>query len=244
MLNLNKKTVFFAIGLCATQLSFADIFINATRVIYQSDKREVTFTVNNSGKKTSLIQSWVDEGNAKETPDNTTAPFILTPPISIIPAEKAQNIRMRFTADKKMAEDRETLFWINVLEVPQNTEAENQLRIALRTRIKMFFRPAQLAIKPEDVHSKINWKLTHKDGKWVAIAQNNSPYYVTFASINIKTPQFSGKAQLLPQTSMIAPTETLQFSMEPSKENQEDEVKFSIINDYGGTSEYSARVNN
>ncbi|WP_124642719.1 molecular chaperone [Aquitalea sp. FJL05] len=220
----------------------ADTSINGTRIIYPADKREITFTINNNGKKASLVQSWVDEGNPKDTPDNTTAPFILTPPISVISPEKSQNIRVRYTAEKKLPEEKESLFWVNVLEIPQNIDAPNQLRIGLRTRIKFFFRPNNLTIKPENATEKLNWQVEKKNGKWVAIIKNNSPYYITFSVINIKTKDINSTVELAPQNSMLAPNSDTEYELKSSKSELKQGINFSIINDYGGQSSFTANT--
>lgn len=218
----------------------ADVYINATRVIYPAEKREITFTVGNGGTSKSLIQTWVDEGNPKETPDNTKAPFILTPPIAVIGPQRTQNIRMSFSGEQTLPADKESLFWINVLEAPKNTQDPNELRISLRTRIKLLYRPEKLEIKPENAPEKIEWKVDHEDGKWMLSAQNNSPYFITLSQIKIKTEQFAGTVKLTPQNSMISPHGSIKLPLSSDKSVTEPGIKFSTINDYGGTSDYSA----
>ncbi|MBA4707806.1 fimbrial biogenesis chaperone [Aquitalea aquatica] len=241
---MKKFTTYFTFIAIAGWLpqASADTSINGTRIIYPADKREITFTVNNNGKKASLVQSWIDEGNPKDTPDNTTAPFILTPPISVISPEKSQNIRVRYTGEKKLPTEKESLFWVNVLEIPQNIDAPNQLRIGLRTRIKFFFRPENLPIKPDSATEKLSWLIEKKNGKWITIIRNNSPYYITFSSINIKNKNTSGTVELAPQNSMIAPNSNTEYELKPSKSELKQGVNFSIINDYGGQSSFTANT--
>lgn len=224
-----------------SQQTLADIFINATRIIYPADKKEITFTVSNAGKKTSLIQTWLDEGNPKDTPDNTTAPFVLTPPITVLPPEKGQNIRVRFTGEKTLPTDRESLFWVNVLEVPQNTDDANQLRIGLRSRVKFFYRPEKLSTTSEHAPDQLIWKLHHKNGKWLAAIHNSSSYYITFSRININTPEIKGSTELPAQKTMLAPDSDTEFEIKPNTEDLKPGINFSIINDYGGGSTFSGK---
>lgn len=236
------QKIFTTVGLISLQAAHADVYINATRVIYSAEKKEITFTVGNGGTAKSLIQTWVDEGNAKETPDNTKAPFILTPPLAMVAPQRTQNIRMSYSGEQTLPSDKESLFWINVLEAPKNTQDPNELRISLRTRIKLFYRPAKLDIKPEEAPDKINWQLIHDNGKWTLSAQNNSPYFITLSQIKIKTEQFSGIAKLTPQNSMLPPMETTKLILSPDKNPTDAGIKFSTINDYGGTSDYTATI--
>jgi len=236
----NKSNFFTLSALLALNSASADVYINATRVIYPAEKSEITFTVGNGAATKSLIQTWVDEGNPKDTPDNSKAPFILTPPLAVIGAQKTQNIRMSYSGEQVLPSDKESLFWINVLEAPKNTQDPNELRISLRTRIKLFYRPSGLEMKPEEAPQKIGWQMDHINGKWVLSAKNNSPYFITLSQIKIKTNEFTGIAKLSPQNSMISPGQDVEFALTPDGTPTESGIKFSTINDYGGTSDYSA----
>ena len=46
----------------------AEIVLHGTRVIYPSDAREVNLQLSNNGTAPSLVQAWIDDGNAKSTP--------------------------------------------------------------------------------------------------------------------------------------------------------------------------------
>lgn len=238
----NIKKLYPLAGVLAFNAANADVYINATRVIYPAEKREITFTVGNGGENKSLIQTWVDEGNPKDTPDNSKAPFILTPPLAVLGAQRTQNIRMSFSGEQSLPTDKESLFWINVLEAPKNTQDPNELRISLRTRIKLFYRPTNLEMKPEQAAEKITWQVDHSNGKWVLTAQNNSPYFITLSQVKIKTAQFTGITKLTPQNSMIPPRQAIELALTPDNTPTESGVQFSTINDYGGTSDYTATL--
>lgn len=242
MKNSNTAKLVFICMTSFSTTSSADISINTTRLIYPSDKKEVTFTINNAGKKASLIQTWLDEGNPKDTPDNTNAPFLLSPPISVLQAGKAQNIRVRYTGEVKLPDEKESLYWVNVLEVPQNLEDVNQLRIGVRSRIKFFYRPTNLSISPEDAPKQIKWALKRKNGKWYTSTHNSTPYYITFTNITINTKDVKGRVELSPKNSMLAPGGETDFEIIPQKEVVKEGVNFSIINDYGGSSEFDSKL--
>lgn len=127
----------------------ASIVITGTRVVYDAAQREVTVKLNNDGQSPMLVQSWIDEGNLQATPDTSAAPFVLTPPIARIDPNKGQALRVRFTGQKALPQDRESLFWLNVLEVPPSSaEGQNRLKIAFRSRVKFFYRPPTCPAMP------------------------------------------------------------------------------------------------
>lgn len=119
----------------------ADIVISGTRVIYPQSAKDVTVKMENRGTKPLLVQSWLDDGRDTVNPQELKLPFIVTPPVSRIDPSKGQTVRITWT-QQPLAQDRESLFWFNVLEVPpkaKDGDSQNVLQLAFRTRIKMFF---------------------------------------------------------------------------------------------------------
>lgn len=120
---MNKFARSFLYGLSASLLlalsyaASASVVITGTRVIYPSDAREVSVKLANKGKKPVLIQSWIDDGDVKAKPETIHVPFILTPPINRVEPDKSQTLRISYTG-KLLPTDRETVYWLNVLEIP------------------------------------------------------------------------------------------------------------------------------
>jgi chaperone protein EcpD len=68
---------------------------------------------------------------------------------------------------KSLPQDRETLYWFNVLEIPPKSKAANdenlnQLQLAFRTRIKFIFRPDGLKGNPLDAAANVTWSQKKK----------------------------------------------------------------------------------
>ncbi len=75
------------------------------------------------------------------------APFIVLPPIVRIEPGKGQSWRLVFNGSR-LPQDRESLFWFNLLDIPpepKNGKTDNYLQLAIRSRIKLFYRPAGVA---------------------------------------------------------------------------------------------------
>ncbi len=80
-------------------------------------------------------------------PEKDSAPFIVLPPIVRIEPGKGQSWRLVFNGSR-LPQDRESLFWFNLLDIPpepKNGTAINYLQLAIRSRIKLFYRPAGVA---------------------------------------------------------------------------------------------------
>ncbi|HGJ5875514.1 MAG TPA: molecular chaperone [Arsenophonus sp.] len=76
-----------------------------------------------------------------------------------------------------MPTDHESVFYLNVLDIPPkptNLKTKNTLQLALRTRIKLFYRPQNISKTSQDIadHIKIN-----KAGKALFIA-NPTAYFL------------------------------------------------------------------
>ncbi|NWE37301.1 fimbrial biogenesis chaperone, partial [Pseudomonas gingeri] len=106
------------------------------------------------------MQSWIDDGDTDAKPQDAKAPFLLTPPIFRLDEKKGQTIRIIFTG-ANLPSDRESIFWFNALEIPALPEdkSKNYLQIALRNRLKLFYRPSNLLISLEQAVKKVIWSL-------------------------------------------------------------------------------------
>ena len=165
-------------------LAQADMIIDTTRVIYPEAKREVSFKVSNVSKdRPAFVQMWLDDGNAATPPEEAVAPFNLTPPVAKLKTNSSQTVRLVFTGDPLPA-DRESVFWFNMLELPEKSNLENKLSFAVRTRIKVFYRPKGLKGEPPQYMDQISWKVVKKEGNWVAEGTNPSPYHMSFFSLS------------------------------------------------------------
>ena len=123
-----------AFALLLTQAAAASVIINGTRVVYPGNEREVTVKLDNHGTSPALVQAWLDDGDPKVTPENSDAPFVLTPPISRIEPHKGQTLRLMYTG-KPLPQDRESVFWLNVLEVPPTPTDEGAKNYLQRREI-------------------------------------------------------------------------------------------------------------
>ncbi|MDO6168689.1 fimbrial biogenesis chaperone [Enterobacter hormaechei] len=199
----------------------AGIVITGTRVIYPSGEREVMVKLNNTGNKPVLMQAWIDDGDSTKGPDSAEAPFTITPPVNRIDPQKGQTLKISFTGEK-LPEDRESVFWLNILEIPpQSTSEGNNLQMAFRSRIKLFYRPSALAGKSYEATDKVKWK---REGDGVT-GYNNSAYYISVATIAADA---DGK-KIISDGGMIPPEGKKHFKLSEFSQK----IYPVYINDYG-----------
>lgn len=236
-----KRPLRLASGLALAWLlagpAAANVIINGTRVVYPGNEREVTIKLTNNGTSPALVQSWLDAGNPKVTPDKSDAPFVLTPPVTRIEPNKGQTLRLMF-AGKPLPQDKESLFWLNVLEVPPSPTGEaakNYLQLAFRSRIKVFFRPAGLPGRANDAPGQLHWRVVPAaGGQGLALeCSNPTPYHVSFSRLGVVS---AGQAYVFDKGGMVEPGSRATFALAGLAQAPAAgaEVDFTTINDYGG----------
>jgi P pilus assembly chaperone PapD len=207
-------------GLLLTSLTTsAGVVVGGTRVIYDGSKKEAALSVGNPDKTAYLIQSWVETqegGQAK-------APFVITPPLFKLNAGQDNVLRI-VRVGGNLPEDKESLFWLNVKSIPSTEKVDNTLQIAVKTRIKLIYRPAGIKGSLNDAAKSLKWQRSGNTLQTI----NNSPYYLNFFSISV-----GGKE--LPGATFVAPNATASFTLPAGVTG--NALDWKIINDYGGTSE-------
>lgn len=215
----------------------ADIVISGTRIIYPQSSKDVTVKMENRGNNPLLVQSWLDDGRDTVNPQELKLPFVVTPPVSRIDPSKGQTVRITWT-QQPLTQDRESLFWFNVLEVPpkaKDADSQNALQLAFRTRIKMFFRPDGLQGDPAVAAGNLQWT---QQGT-ALIANNSSPYYISMAkaTITVKGKKIEVDSHTIPPLSR----ETIPVKNAPAL--QGGGIEYIAINDFGGTEKHQATIN-
>lgn len=226
VMSLFRKVALLSLGLVFASNSLANIVITGTRAIYSSGDKEVSVKVNNKGKGPVLIQSWIDNGDANASPDTIRVPFIITPPMNRVDAEKGQTLRISYTDVVSLPSDRESVFWLNVLEIPPSNAKSadiNKLQVAFRSRIKLFYRPASLKEDSTKAAESMKWDVN--GGQLTAI--NNSPYYVTLLGIRADNSKVKGSGD------MVAPFGRLAIKSKGGSFARGQHISWQYINDWG-----------
>lgn len=219
------SVAFLAFSLSSAAM--ASIVIKGTRVIYPSSAKEVTVRLDNPGKSPVIIQTWIDKGDPKAAPESIHVPFSITPPIGRINSGKGQTLRIGFLGET-LPSDKESLYWLNVLEVPAkstSTTGDNYLQLTFRSRIKLFYRPDGLPGLANIAVNSLHWS---SNGK-VLQASNPTPYYVSLAFVEANGHKVEGE--------MVPPGGKQDFAISL---NPGDSITGTYVNDYGAVREFKA----
>lgn len=221
--------------------ALASVVIAGTRAIYNARDREVTIKLTNEGNAPALVQSWFDKGDPAAPPASISVPFVLTPPVARIDPGKGQSLRIVYTGEP-LPEDRESVFWLNVLEIPPKPNAQetgpNKLQLAFRSRIKFFYRPEGLKGVPGEAPAKLVWRLARTDGRLLLECHNPTAFHVSVVSVELSA---AGKRAVNERGAMVAPGDTLRFPLNGDLPSIPGiKVRYHTLNDWGSSNDGEA----
>ncbi|AZT34371.1 fimbrial chaperone [Salmonella enterica] len=240
--SIGLKALVAAIACTAAFQASADIVISGTRIIYPQSAKDVIISLENRGQRPLLVQTWLDDGRDTTNPQELKLPFVITPPVSRVDPHKGQSIRITYLG-QPLPQDKESLFWFNALEIPPKAklkegESPNQLQLAFRTRIKLFFRPNGLKGTPGQAVKDVKWSLQKQGSAYALVAQNNSPWNVSISAVTFKV----GAKEYSVSSKSILPFASSEMSVTGLNSQASGTVKYMSINDNGGVEENNASI--
>lgn len=223
-LNAFKSTAVLALAaIITTQSAYAAIALDRTRVVFDGSSTSLTLSITNQNKTLPyLAQSWVEDAQGKKI----ESPLMALPPLQRIEPGAKSQVKLQVTGSPILAQDKETLFYFNVREIPPKSAKANTLQIALQTRIKLFYRPESLALNSGDIPQKA-LTMTRSGDHYVV--NNPTGYYVTLvhAGASEKSEDVTGfKADMVPPKGSI--------TLSGSAAALGSHPVLTYINDFGG----------
>ncbi|AJJ18828.1 fimbrial biogenesis chaperone [Yersinia intermedia] len=221
----------------------ASVVMLNTRIVYPADAPSHTVQLTNNDTIPYVMQMWADINNPSSTPENADGPFVTVPALFRIEPKTGQSVRLMFTG-KALPQDRESVFYLNSVQIPpKNTasNADNQMLVVLRNRVKVFYRPKGITGGPEEVAGKIRFSLKQQGAQWILTATNDSGYYASF----INATAMLGRIEVPFKVGMVAPKSQASWATEKSAQSAAgaQKIKFTLINDYGGHTDAETRLN-
>ncbi|MFI8571136.1 molecular chaperone [Stenotrophomonas bentonitica] len=216
----------------------AAVTLQGTRIVHDAGKgRDVTVKATNSGDQPAMVQVWIDDGDSHARPENVRTPFRLTPADPrLLQAHQGQAYRVTYAprpSEAPLPTDRESVFYFNLLDIPPKpTDAagKNLLQFAVRTRVKLFHRPAGLPGNARDAAGQLQWRA---QGGALQVS-NPSAYHVTISTLTLP----DGRTV---ETDMIAPGAEVRLPL-PSGAAMPSSVTFQWLDDYGTPRDAEAAV--
>ena len=177
----------------------AALKIEGTRLIYLGQKKAATIGVVNQASREVVVQTWI---SAEDESAVRTVPFAATEPlVRLGPAEHHQ-LRILY-AGEGLPTDRESLFWLNILEIPLKPEAPNSVQFAIRQKLKLFYRPPQLTDGSAEAVQQLSWRRRDEHN---VIVSNPSAFHLSLTDLHTDTDVLSDYLLLKPYESKTLTT--------------------------------------
>ncbi|ARR51843.1 Clp protease ClpE (plasmid) [Photobacterium damselae subsp. damselae] len=161
------------VSLLSTHGAFAALALDATRYIYKGDKQTLSAVVENQTKSDFGAQVWLDNIVEKDTRPT----FIATPSFFKVKGDGKQVFRIMKVSDH-MPNDKESIYWLNLQEIPPKSKSSG-LVMAIRTKVKMIYRPAAIVDGRQDAEQ--NLTISYLPGaQWLV---NSTPYIFAIDSV-------------------------------------------------------------
>lgn len=202
--------------------AYSAVTLDRTRIIFPGSKPSINVTISNDNPEEAyLAQSWIEDLQGNKL---TKGAILATPPLQRIEPNSNSLVRLSVTPEvSKLPQDRESVFYFNLREVPPKSNEGNTLQIALQSRVKLFYRPS--SILPE---SETKWahKVTlTKTAKGYRL-NNTTPFNLTVIGFGSSKSQSEKSAF---DVVMLPPKSTHELSSAALATPY-----LTYINDYGG----------
>lgn len=226
-----KKTVtaiaFFLAGFLVAEEANAAIALDRTRVIFDGGSKSMSLNISNENKELPyLAQGWIENDSGEKI----DSPLLLLPPLQRVEPGAKSQLKIQATHDaSKLPQDRESLFYFNLREIPPKSKTPNTLQIALQTRIKIFYRPKTLQATQDDYANPWQTKITLKRNGDRYNIDNPTPYYITIAGASSTA---EGKDVAGFEPIMIPPKSII--PMKGNVSSLGNTPVLTYINDFGG----------
>jgi chaperone protein EcpD len=182
-------TLILAIGVHSAHAGIAA----PARVLFVGGKSEMVLKVANTGTRPSLVQAWIDTGDADADPSTLRSPFLIAPAVVRIEADATQSLRILLVPDgDPLPQDVESRFYLNLLDIPpdvQPTGESSMLNLAVHYRMPLIYRPKALGAAVGQVAAaapRLQWRAWGDRTGWQIEVHNPTPYHVSIRRLSVQ----------------------------------------------------------
>ncbi|ELV0074150.1 fimbrial chaperone [Salmonella enterica] len=217
------------LGTTLISSAMAAFTLNGTRFIYDEGKKSISFEVSSSSQETYGGQVWIDNVS-----QNKADVFMVPSPPFFRVGPKGRQVVRLMNVNPTLPSDRESLFRLNVQEIPPKPKETDGsvIAIAMNTQVKLIYRPKALTEGRKDAEKQLT--LVNRDGNvWI---KNPTPYY--FAVTKVKS---QGKEVVLSGVAQRALAQLAPYSEASTGHSGLSGVSVDALNDLGGAVSYDVK---
>ena len=233
----NVFLIFTCVLMLNSSLAHSAFVLDSTRYIYNEKNKSVDVSIKNNTEKLFGGQVWIESKNESEE-----SGFVAIPSFFKLEGNKSQLVRVLNVGEGR-PQDRESIYFFNVQEIPTKGDAGNSISFALNTKVKLFYRPALLEGKREKAEEKISYKLG-SNNQLVFI--NQSPFYFAIVGLVINGNEVELKEHDVSKLAQFAPFSEINvldnYLNQNKLKNGLESIKLKSINDFGGVDLYEVQA--
>ncbi|HEM8293622.1 fimbria/pilus periplasmic chaperone [Providencia vermicola] len=211
----------FVFILCMNYSAQAAISIDRTRIILLGgDKSTPVDVINHSKNLPYLAQTWLEN----ELGEKISSPLSALPPLQRVEKDSTVQVRIVPLSEvAKLPQDRESLFYFNLQEIPPKSDKPNTIQLALRIKVKLFYRPEALKNQAEKIwQEELRLEPSNQGLKLI----NPTPFFIILPEV------VAGKNSLLGKDEAVTIKPKSEVVL-PSTIQQGQKLSLKYINDYG-----------
>ncbi|QRY77845.1 molecular chaperone [Pseudomonas sp. PDNC002] len=213
----------------------AGVTAESTRVIFASNLNEVAVLLANVNPYPVMVQTWIDDGALDSTPDKAISPFMSLPSVFRLEPGERRSLRIIFTGKQSLPRDRESVFWLNLHEVPPSSVAagmpaeQQRLVVSMHTQMKVFYRPTKLTMTQPEAAAKLTASWQQNGEKTQLRIDNPSPYFMTLTAVEL----IAGQQHQSLKGDMVKPESSLVLEAAGHLPGGPVQVEFTWLDDDG-----------
>ncbi|WP_028768977.1 fimbrial biogenesis chaperone [Shewanella fidelis] len=242
--------IFVLLSAWFPQPLFAGVGLDKSRFVYIVGTKSAQFRLVNHNAYPVIVSLWLDSGDMSATPESTTAPLIVSPPIvQLNPKEVTTAKLIDAGITEGLPDDRESLLWLNVLEQPpfeKQTSAEQAMTeqvmaIAMQVQYKVFVRPTSIKPNNDAAFKQITFLLvTRKQAAPILQLHNPTAYHLSLKQLQL----LGSCGQKIMINDVLKPYAKKAISLDADiQASCIETVEYRVINDEGKTIVMNAPVN-
>lgn len=237
-MRMRLRGVWLMIGLAAGLPAWAAVELQGTRVIFAEAEQRASLLVRNPTEAPVLVQTWVDAGQADAAPEQVKTPFVATPPLFRLAPGKGQGLLIHRADDSALPTDRESLYYLNVLDIPPSTQDETmEFQLTTRARLKLFYRPEGLPGSSAQAPARLHWRWTGSAAAPRLQVDNPTAFHVSVTRITVGERPWIEQADLV-----IAPYSSRELPAGSEAVDRAVSLQFTWMDDYGTPRDSEARI--
>lgn len=222
-----KRFLLSISSLFLIQSSYAALLLEKTRIIINGGENAISLKVSNKNTQVPyLAKTWIEDTDGK----TVSSPFFAVPPLQRLEPKQIGQISLKVLPEiKDLPQDRESIFYFNLREIPPNNNKTNILQLAIQNNLKIFYRPEKIKVSAQQILNdpwQEKLKLV-KSGNQV-IAKNPTPYFITILGVQQKK---KGKVLEGFKSFMISPYQEKEILVDINWIGKQP--IFTYIDDYG-----------